>query len=200
MSTMWKHPKLGRFDYGGHAWRAFRNLPALKKFSYDTGYDNAPRSTGTHLVALLARDEKQPPSAAQVKLALAVVENQDALVAEIARALWEEFNGRGPVSGMWWHGALKDIARQVESKHVRRLAGPDDVAALLQVESVIVHREYDDYPGPIGEITFHAAFEQEHGVSVLTDGRSALGCGYALEPSLYEPEPGQKSKRGTGGK
>ena len=68
-----------------------------------------------------------------------------------------------------------------------RPAGPDDVKRLLQVESIAVLDKYWGYPKPVIMITFHAAFEQEHDVSILTDGKSVLGTGYALEPALYKP-------------
>jgi hypothetical protein len=36
-------------------------------------------------------------------------------------------------------------------------------------------------------LSFRAAFEQEHGVGVLTDGQTVLGFGYSGEATPFEP-------------
>jgi hypothetical protein len=37
------------------------------------------------------------------------------------------------------------------------------------------------YEKPVVELSFHAAFEEEHGVGVLTDGNTILGTGYSVD-------------------
>ena len=201
MAGVWKHPKLGQFKFNGlQSWGAVVNLPAFKKFSYDTGYSNARRSRGKHVLAFEAADENDKPSAEQVALALRLVENQGALVDAIARAFWEEFTGEGPTTGMWWHGKLDDIADEVVGEHVPQLKGPDDVRALLLVESVAVRKDAPGYPRPVLDISFHAPFEEEHGVSVLSDGETVLGSGYMLDAELYKPHKASKPKRDAASK
>jgi hypothetical protein len=110
MAATWDHPKLGRFEYRGSAWTRFVDVPAFAAFSYDTGHSNAPRSTGRHPLVFGAFDERELPSAADTAVAERVLANHAALVDEVIRALWEDFNGRGPGSGMGWNGDLATVA------------------------------------------------------------------------------------------
>jgi hypothetical protein len=200
MPTSWQHPTLGRLEFNRFGWGAVVDVPAFKRFSYDTGYPNARRSKGKHDLRLEAPGEGRKPSAAVVKLALAVIENQAALVTEICRALWEGFNGRGPKSAMWWWGGLDEVA-EVMDDGIPRPADAEGVAALLQVSGIAIHGESKWTPRPVVEITFHAAFEEEHGVSVLTDGRKVIGTGYMLDAQPYQqPKPRAPRKSRTPGK
>ncbi len=109
MTAQWTHPELGVFDFDDHSWVRTIEVPAFKAFSFDTGYSNAPRSNGMHELAFEADDESDHPTEIAIELAATVLENQNALVATVANALWEDFNGRGPASGMWWHGDLEEV-------------------------------------------------------------------------------------------
>ena len=52
---------------------------------------------------------------------------------------------------------------------------------------ILVCGGFPGYPiDPLVELSFHAAFEEEHGVSVLTDGDSILGTGYYLDVVPYD--------------
>lgn len=95
---------------------------------------------------------------------------------------------------------MDDIADQVVPEHVPQLKGADDVRALLQVESVAVRKDARGYPRPILDISFHAAFEEEHGVSVLSDGDTVLGSGYMLDADLYKPRKASEPKRDAASK
>jgi hypothetical protein len=197
LPATWNHPELGRFEYRG-GWAKELNFPAFKAFSYDTGYENARRSTGKHGMLFWANSEKDVPSSETAAVSSKVVANQAELVKKVAEALWDDFNGRGPDYGMWWHGSLKDVAKIVGQE--RPIRGPKDVLRLLQVDAVFIRRAYPEMGGgfdrPAAEIAFHAAFEPEHGVGVLTDGESILGIGYILDVVLFEP-PKRSRKRSS---
>ena len=49
-----------------------------------------------------------------------------------------------------------------------------------------VHEEVERYPKPIAELTFAAAFDPEHGVGVLTDGKKILGTGYSGDAEQFK--------------
>jgi hypothetical protein len=189
MATTWDHPKLGRFEYGDDGgWMRLVDVPAFKAFSYDTGYGNAPRSKGKHKFVFAAWDKSALPSAAAVAVAEKVLANHAALVGVVTQALWDDFNGRGPGSGMWWHGNLERINKSFTFDKQPVPTKPQDLLPALNPAAMIV-RDFPGYPSPMVELKFHAAFEEEHGVSVLTDGQLVLGIGYNLDvvPFGFKP-------------
>lgn len=196
MAATWDHPVLARFEYRD-GWASELHFPVFDAFSYDTGYGNARRSTGRHGLLFWARNERDVPSPATAALAARVVANQAELVVTIAGALWDDFNGRGPDYGNWWHGRLAEVAQVVGPE--RALRGPEDVPRLLRLDAVFVRRAEPGMPGydkPAAEVAFHAAFEEEHGIGVLTDGDAVLGIGHILDVVLFEaakqtPRPGE---------
>jgi hypothetical protein len=197
LPATWDHPELGRFEFRS-GWAKELDFPAFKAFSYDTGYGNARRSTAKHGMLFWAGNESDVPGPETAALAAKVVANQAKLVSKIADALWDDFNGRGPDYGVWWHGSLDDVAKVIGSKSTLR--GPKDVLRLLQVDAVFIRRAHpgvSGYDKPAAEIAFHAAFEPEHGVGILTDGNAILGIGFTLDVALYEP-PKRPRKRGSG--
>jgi uncharacterized protein DUF6985 len=186
MGSTWDHPDLGRFKYERMAWRKTVNVPAFKLFAYDTGYSNARRSTGKHELTFDADDEHDIPSQAAVRLASKVLMNQADLVTKVTKALWDDFNGRGPNSGLWWHGALNEVAEAMDAEEP--LGGPDDLLAVMQLSQILVWKRVDDYEKPVVELSFLAAFEPEHGVGVLTDGETILGTGYMVDVVPFKPK------------
>ena len=188
MAATWKHPMLGTFTFDTMGWTKIVSVPAFKAFSYDTGYDNAPRSTGKHALVFIAPwGENTEPSAADVALADRVLANQAALVDVVAHALWEDFNDRWPNSGMWWHGNLNAVAKSWKALKLPPPAEARDLLPALQVMRIIVRGGFPTFPvDPIVELCFHAAFEEEHGVGLLTDGESILGAGYYLDVMPYD--------------
>jgi hypothetical protein len=191
MAATWDHPNLGRFEYGDNGWTRMVDVPAFKAFSYDTGYSNAPRSKGKHKLVFGAIDESHLPSAADVTVAERVLANHAALVGVITRALWDDFNDRGPDSGMWWHDDLEAVAKSFKSHKLPPPTKPEDLLPLMQPSGILVREMPPGYDRRMVELTFHAAFEEEHGVSVLTDGEAVLGIGYNLDvtPFGFKPPP-----------
>jgi hypothetical protein len=172
MSEVWEHPELGRFEYDGVEWSRAVELPGFGAFDYQRDEDDAKRLT------FAADDEGERPTAEMAALAAKVLANQRALAERVVAALWEDVNGRGPRSGMWWHGASDDVADAMEEDGLPRPAAAGDLITGLRVMEVCVRPHVEGYDRPVAELTFAAAFEQEHGLGVLTDGERILGIGY----------------------
>jgi hypothetical protein len=179
----WKHPALGVFKGSSGGWSAMVNVPAFAAFSYDTGYSNAPRSTGDvalgiHYHLMDAQIPASPP-AEMVALLDKVMADPGALVDRVVNALWEDFNGRGPDSGVWWRGNMKTIGKQFQAARLPPPKGPHDLLPALQLTGLSIFNEWWDHPAPILYLDFHAAFEEEHGVSMLGDADRMLGMGFS---------------------
>jgi Domain of unknown function (DUF6985) len=179
----WKHPDLGLFTFDDWAWIATVDAPAFNTFAYDP---EGAQPTGKYQLAFEAEDEKDVPSPAAVELASKVLTNQAELVPKITDALWDEFSGRGPHSGMWWHNELAQVAEAMKWYDFPPLKRRDDVLTVMELSSIVVRKSVYDDERPVVELSFSAAFEDEHGVGVLTDGRSILGIGYSHDVTPFE--------------
>src|SRR5688500_847987 len=124
MGFTWNHPKLGEFEYDGIAWVKKVEAPGFDPFTYD-------RESSDVELAFEADDEDDSPTAEAVALALKVLANHAKLVPKITKALWDDFNGRGPDSGMWWHGDLDQVADAIEIEELPRPTKADDLLALM---------------------------------------------------------------------
>jgi hypothetical protein len=189
VAATWNHPTLGRFEYDGTGWTKTVDVPAFKAFSYDIGTGKPSRSKGKHRLKFGAYDEGDLPTAAEIAVADQVLANHAALVGVVINALWEDFNGRGPDSRSW-HGNLEGVAKSFKSHKLPTPAKAQDLLPALQVSSLYVCEGFPGHDaGPLVELQFHAVFDEEHGVSVLTDGRSVLGIGANLDvlPFGYKP-------------
>jgi hypothetical protein len=182
MSQTWKHPELGEFKHnGGFGWRRDCALPAFSIFNWET--DDAGSSANYELI--FEGESNEEPSAAAAEIGALVVANQSKLATLITHTLWEDFNGRGPESGMWWHGELSSIAEWFKSYVLPALSGPDDLPRGMHLSGIGIYKVYDGIDKPVALIVFSAVFEIEHNVGILTDGRNILGVGSATDVSLY---------------
>jgi hypothetical protein len=180
----WDHPKLGRFEHDGVAWTRTVKTPGFKPFRYDGS------STKCEL-GFETKDESEQPSPAAIAVAERVLANQAALVTKVAKALWDDFTGKGPDSGMYWHGDLDSLADGMEFEEtLKPPKKPADVPRLMQLTNITIQKPRRGQDKPLAELSFAAAFEDEHGVGILTDGRTILGIGYSSDVS-----PFKKSKR-----
>jgi len=193
MPSTWSHPELGTFKYDGMIWVNKISMPAFKAFAYDTRYSNARRSTGKHELAFEADDEEETPSAAAVALAAKLLANQKEMVSRLTKALWKDFTGEGPESGMWWHGDLDQVAETMDADEPP--ADEKELLTLLQLSQVTVRKGVDGYEKPVIELSFHAPFEDEHGVGLLSDGVEIIGIGYSFDVTPFKPA----QKRPSGG-
>ena len=179
MGSTWKHPELGQFKYDGMEWERVVDTPAFKAFKYDDDDGDSPR--GKCVLAFEADDENEKPSAAAVAVALKVLGAQAELVTKMIKALWEDFNGRGPESGMWWHGDLDEVANGLEDADLPPPRRAEDLLKLMRPFKIVVRKRVEGYEKPIVELSFAAAFEEEHNVGVLTDGKKIIGTGYQID-------------------
>lgn len=179
MEETWNHPLLGKFEYDGSEWRGFVAVPAYDAFTYGTADRDAPAGKYEFTFNLA---EEGPPDDAAVEVAVRVVEDAERIARKVKTALWEDFNGRGPRSGVWWHGLLDEVAEVMEgAAQLPPPTGPDDIAGSLRLFQISVRDDVSDHDGPLVELCFWAAFEPEHNVGILTDGREILGTGYHLD-------------------
>jgi len=180
----WDHPKLGRFEHDGVAWTRTVKTPDFKPFRYEGSSTKCELGFETD-------DETEHPSRAAVAVAERVLANQAALAAKVAQALWDDFTGKGPDSSMYWHGDLDSLADGMEfEESLKPPKKAADVPRLMQLTNISVPKPRRGQDKPLAELSFAAAFEEEHGVGILTDGRTILGIGYSSDVS-----PFKKSKR-----
>ena len=182
MAETWDAPGLGRLTFDTDAWTTTVDLPAFAAFTFGGGGRPA------YELAFEVEDETDVPSADAVAVAGAVVANQARLATAVAAALWDDFNGRGPRSGMWWHGHLDDVPEGADDGDgLPPLTGPAALMAWMRLSRAIVRpvRRHEPDGGRVVELRFNAAFEVEHDVGVLTDGTSILGTGYAYDVRLF---------------
>jgi hypothetical protein len=176
-AATWNHPTLGRFEHDGMRWTRTVDVPAFKAFSYDTGYDTARRSKGKHQLAFGALTERDLPTDAQIAVADRVLANHAGLVGIVIDALWEDLNGRGPDSRAW-HDNLEGVAKSFKFHKLPPPTKPQDLLPVLQVSRLDVNEGFPGHDaGPLVELEFHALFDIDHGLTVLTDGRSVMGIG-----------------------
>jgi len=180
----WEHPKLGRFEHDGMGWTRTVKTPAFKPYRYEGS------STKCEL-AFEADDESELPSREAVALAERVLANQEALAAQVATAMWDDFTGRGPNSGMYWHGDLNSLADGMEFEEtLKPPKKAEDIPRLMMLMNITVTKPRRGQGKPLVELSFAAAFEEEHGVGILTDGKTIVGIGYTSNVT-----PFKKSKK-----
>ena len=179
----WRHSRFGEFKASSGGWSRKINVPEFAAFSFDTGYSNAPRSTGDIQLGIdyfkaFAEVPATPPRE-MVALLDALMADPRALVDRVVGALWEEFNGRGPESGVWWRGDMEAVNKQFKNAGLPAPKGPRGLLPALQLTMLSIFNEWWDYPSPIGYLDFRAAFEREHGLSMLCDTERILGMGFS---------------------
>ena len=115
---------------------------------------------------------------------------------------------------MWWRGKLATVKKQLSSwafagQKAPPVARASDLFALLRLKSIMV-RDADKQPPTTTAINpftkqviklkgtarlrrpvaahfeFHAAFDEDHGVAILTDGQKVLGTGYSGEVEPFK--------------
>ena len=160
----WRHPVFGRFTCKHGLITGKVTVRGFARF----GRPKRPPLMG---VNFLARKNADAPPPALVDLLTRTIGNAESLAKKICRALWDDLRGRGPGSGMWWHGQLQEVNAALP----KPLASEADVAAALRPYDLTVHTRRT---GAV-EINFHSTFEEEHGVGVLTNGTKVIGIGYS---------------------
>ena len=57
---------------------------------------------------------------------------------------------------------------------------------VMRLSQIAIRKQIHGYERPVVEMSFAAAFEEEHGVGILTDGKTILGTGYQSSVSLFK--------------
>jgi hypothetical protein len=179
----WTEAELGTFHFDNFGWTKRVEMPAFEAFRF--GSRRKRESAKTYQLLIDAESAEESPAPAALALAKRVLGNQEALAAKVAEALWADFTGSGPDSGMWWHGDLNQVADGMEEGQPPRGAG--DLFKLLRLSEIRITKSSSGSECLRAELNFEAAFEEEHGVGILTDGAEILGIGYSGDASEFAP-------------
>lgn len=185
MAASWDHPELGRFTWDVDGWRKKIDAPGFDGFSYDFGDEEEGGPNGTYDLHFFTNHEHVLPSEAQIAVARKVLSDPAGIVKKAAAALWADFNGEGPGSGMWWQDGLEQMAELLDEEELPPPEGPEDVQGMLQLTSMTVRLPDYRCDRPVVELALAAAFEEEHGLGVLTDGEKVLGIGYQIDVAPF---------------
>jgi hypothetical protein len=190
----WQHPELGRFQYDGGGWVRTISVPAFK------GFKARGQRGGKCDLEFEADDETDLPTPAMIAVAAAVLDGQDELARKVIDGLWDDFNGRGPDSGMYWHGDLDAVAEGLDwgDEDAEPPGSANDLPKLMSLNGITVRTEAYGYDKPVAELSFSAAFEEEHGVGILTDGRTIIGIGYSSDVEPFKRPRTKRRRGGTG--
>ncbi len=176
MATQWQSDEWGAFKWDMDAWVATQPLPT-KRFGL-RGEQHL-----TFELAFQTDDENKTPSPAAFQCAEGILADPDWLVELITTALFDDFQGDGPGSGMWWDG---DIDAVEEILGVDIPEEPQQLAALLYLTRILIRENHRlEIDGPLAVISFGAAFEEEHGVEFLSDGQEVYGIGYTADAQPF---------------
>src|SRR5690349_5773992 len=180
MAKGWSHPKWGAFKYDGMFWTKMVDAPSFAALC-----GAKAKKSGRVELQFYADSERDLPTAEQVAVAEAVIANQKQIAGLVPEALWDDFNGRGR-SGMWWRGSPTEAGGpQWVEEYSPRPKSAADVAKQLQLNHLTV-RQQQWWKRPLVELSFSAPFEDEHGVGVLTDGKSVVGLGYSVDVEPFK--------------
>jgi hypothetical protein len=186
--NIWKHADLGTFKFDELGWTANLSLPAFRAFKYRS--DGRGAGSSKTELRFLAEQPSDVPTARAVAVATKVIENQKSLVRKLKKSLFDDLHGRGPQSGMWWHGdiqtVLDSMADECGGRRSTSLKVPDDLDRLLGEPGIWIYPSVCGCDKPCAVINFEAPFEPEHGVGILTDGVRILGTGYQTDVGPFE--------------
>jgi hypothetical protein len=183
---IWKHADLGTFKFDD-GWVSSLSLPAFKAFKYDSEGSRA-RSFKTDICFAVDLPE-DVPTPRTVAVAMRVIKNQESLAGKLKKAIFDDINGRGPRSGMWWRGNIQTINEYVADESGRRklkpLKAPADLEHFLGRPAIDIRESVYGFDKPCAIISFSALFEPEHGVGILTDGVRILGLGDCVDVTPF---------------
>lgn len=187
-----KHKTLGTFtqrDYFDELrWETDLELPAFNPFKYLA--NGKPRRSRKIPVAIYS-DHK--PSSSTLNVLSSIKRSQKKLVSNIIETFYRDLHQQGyndPEEiegfGMWWSRDPVAVAlscRKALEKRLKqdRIWEPEDLFVVLYEPSIEIRLPEDDKEPIRALVNFGAEFEEEHGVSVLTDGKNVLNLGYAGE-------------------
>jgi hypothetical protein len=197
MPKSWSHPRIGTLTHDDIWWRREIVVPSLTPFTYvdvaRRGYNPPPEPFE---LVLQCESEEMEPNEEMASLAATILDNESRLVPRLLDAVWADLNGRGPDSGMWWHGDLPNAYRggnwaSVAFDALRGFGLPvptsaEDLLQVLRPDELTIRRDFSPPKPWIGEFSFYSGFDVEHGVGVLTDGVDILGVGYSSDATRFK--------------
>lgn len=181
----WTHPSLGEFTYRFVGWERDIELPAFSSFQYEWG--GSLRFQDSFQLMFIVNDHfddsrSEEPGKKSIEIADRVIRNQHLLAKRILNAVWNDLNGRGPETGMWWHGDMATIHEQIDSSYAMGEEMPlnvkEDLFSLMGGCSINIENSVYQYEKTCARICFDTAIDLEHGLGILSDGTRVLGVGY----------------------
>jgi len=187
-----RHKTLGTFtqreEFDEIRWEIDLELPAFAAFCY---MGNGKRRRSKKVPAAICSDDE--PTKSSIKMLQTIKRSQKQLVKNICTTFFDDLrqqgyddSGRHEGHGMWWSRDPVTVAlacREVLLKRLKRerMWEPEDLFAVLYEPSIEIFptETVDGIPRTL--IDFGAEFEDEHGVSVRTDGKRVLNLGYSGE-------------------
>lgn len=187
----WYEPKLGQFTYneGISAWIKDSQLEPFSMFSYNDCVNKGTSfDTPNQLVKLWIETDGEDdlPSEGVVDLIHLTLKNQEKLLAECLNALFNDFLGKGPSSGMWWRLEIDHIRALEALPKSYVLSEPRDLYKIMGDPGIVFQNRSGKYKMPCSTIGFESVFEKGHGVGFLTNGKELLGLGYRMDPFPYK--------------
>jgi hypothetical protein len=197
LPNVWNHPRLGGFEQDDIWWRREITLPSRDLFTYvHKSIPGYPSQRLPFEVVFQCDTEGEEPTEEMAALAVAVLENEQRLIPLVLKAIWSDFNGQGPGSGMWWNGDLpyafrggdyrSDVYDSLTDGKLPVPACPSDLLKIMYPQDLTIRRDVSPPKLWLAELTFKAGFEVEHGVGVLTNGVEILGIGYSVDVTRFE--------------
>ncbi|MCF6313626.1 MAG: hypothetical protein L3J39_14360 [Verrucomicrobiales bacterium] len=182
----WKHPNLGKFklDSSEEYWTTRIQVPALVAFTLDDPHLDK-KTDDLYEIRIGYDPERDTPSDDMIAVAIKILDHQTNLLTKITQAIWDDFSGHGPESGMWWHNDLNEVKSQYEYMDDNPPETANDLFRRMSAEAIHIHKQVEGYDGAVAELEFRADYEEEHGLGVLTDGDVILGIGYAGDTMVF---------------
>jgi hypothetical protein len=176
----WTDEEVGTFHFEDSGWMIRLELPAFDAFNPRL---KRKRKINRYEISIINESPDEKPTPPPIAVTRKLISNQKSLAKKVAEALWADFNGKGPDSGMYWHGDLEQVAQGIESGEPPRSA--KDLYKLMQLHTIHVQRTSGKSKRWLAEMNFHADFEEEHGVGILTDGTDIVGIGYSFDSQPF---------------
>jgi hypothetical protein len=187
-----RHKTLGTFkqreEFDEIRWETDLELAAFAAFSY---MRNGKRRRSKKVPVAICSDDE--PTKASIKILETIKRSQKQLVKNICTTFFDDLrqqgyddSGRHEGHRMWWSRDPVTVAlacREVLLKRLKRerMWEPEDLLVVLYEPRIEIFPTETDDGIPRTVIDFGAEFEDEHGVSVRTDGKRVLSLGYSGE-------------------
>lgn len=178
----WHDTELGKFVLTDAGWVGTCLLPTFKIFRYEK-----PGKSKLKLEFETEIDADEIPSNRAITIAKRIIANEATLSEKLIRAIFDDLNGKGLDSGMWWHGDTQSVLDFMDEPLRSKidLTAIEAIPRIIGSPSIWIRPEVDDYEKPCAVILFESAFDPEHGLGVLTDGTKVLGIGYQMSVAPF---------------